>query len=126
MRNPKANFMELNYKEIGTRIREERLRQNLSQERLAEMADLSMTHMSHIETGNTKLSLPAIHKIAWALGVKIDELACDSVAQAKEIYEGEIFRETRDCDDVEIRIIADMVKSLKETLRKRIQKRTDE
>ena len=121
MRDRNLNFIKLNYKDIGVRVKTERLRQNLSQERLAEMADLSMTHMSHIETGNTKLSLPALHKVAWALGVTIDELACDSIPRAKEIYENEIFRETEDCDETEIRIIADMVKSLKDSLRKRMQ-----
>jgi transcriptional regulator with XRE-family HTH domain len=125
MREQKAKFMELNYKDIGFRIKEERLRQKITQERLAEMATLSMTHMSHIETGNTKLSLPALHKIAWALGVTMDEFACDSVAQAKPIYEGEIFREIKDCDETEIRVITDMIKTLKESLRKRIQKQTD-
>jgi len=114
--------MELDYKAIGIRIKEERLRQNMSQERLAEKADLSMTHTSHIETGNTKLSLPALHKVAWALGVSMDELACDSIPKAKDIYEGEIFRETEDCDETEIRVIADMIRSLKASLRKRIIK----
>ena len=122
MRERDTKYMELDYKAIGIRIKEERLRQNMSQERLAEKADLSMTHTSHIETGNTKLSLPALHKVAWALGVSMDELACDSIPKAKDIYEGEIFRETEDCDETEIRVIADMIRSLKASLRKRIIK----
>ena len=60
--------MQLNYSDIGMRIKAERLRQNMSQERLAEIAELSITHTSHIETGNTKVSLPALVKIANAMG----------------------------------------------------------
>ena len=119
MRESGISYMELNYKDIGVRIREERLKQKISQERLAEMADLSMTHMSHIETGNTKLSLPALHKISWALGVPMDTLVCDSIAQAKEIFESELLQHTRDCDEIEIRVITDTIKSLKASLRKR-------
>jgi transcriptional regulator with XRE-family HTH domain len=50
--------MELNYYEIGQRIRRYRKACGLSQEQLAEKAAISPTHMSHIETGSTKLSLP--------------------------------------------------------------------
>ena len=47
----------MDYYAIGQRIRKFRKAQNLSQEALAEQANISTTHMSHIETGNTKLSL---------------------------------------------------------------------
>ena len=35
---------------------------------------ISVTHMSHIETGNTKLSLPVLAKIAEELSVSTDAL----------------------------------------------------
>ena len=111
--------MELNYVDIGLRIKNERLRQNISQERLAEMAELSTTHTSHIETGNTKVSLPSLMKIANALKVSMDELLCDSIIKEKDVFENDITREAKDCDEQEIRIIADTLKALKATLRKR-------
>jgi len=122
LRDRALHYLELNYKDIGVRVKAERLKQRITQERLAEMAELSITHMSHIETGNTKLSLPALHKISWALGVSMDSLLCDSIAQAKEIFENELLNYTNDCDETEIRIITDTIKSLKDSLRKRIQK----
>ena len=48
----------MKYYDIGQRIRHYRKACGLSQEALADKADISVTHMSHIETGNTKLSLP--------------------------------------------------------------------
>ena len=45
-----------NFVNLGKRIREKRLSQNLTQEALAEKADVGTTHISHIETGCTKLS----------------------------------------------------------------------
>ena len=47
----------MDYYEIGQRIRRVRKAKGISQEQLAEMVGISVTHMSHIETGNTKLSL---------------------------------------------------------------------
>ena len=57
----------MNYEEIGKRIREYRKLKNLSQEQLAEKINISTTHMSHIETGSTKLSLQVLVDIAKVL-----------------------------------------------------------
>lgn len=43
--------MELDYKEIGKRVKIARIRADLTQEALAEKAGLSITHMSNIENG---------------------------------------------------------------------------
>ena len=67
----------MNYYEIGQRIRKFRKAYNFSQEQLAEKIGISTTHMSHIETGNTKLSLSVFVKIADALSVQTDELLYD-------------------------------------------------
>lgn len=68
----------MKYYDIGQRIRHYRKACGLSQESLADKADISVTHMSHIETGNTKLSLPVFVKIAEALDVQTDALLYDS------------------------------------------------
>ena len=57
----------MDYYAIGQRIRKFRKAQNLSQEQLAEMVNISTTHMSHIETGSTKLSLQVLGELAEAL-----------------------------------------------------------
>ncbi|MCM1321951.1 MAG: helix-turn-helix domain-containing protein [Bacteroides sp.] len=65
---------ELDYAAIGRRIKKYRWESNMSQEALAEAAGVSTTHMSHIETGATKLSLGVFVKIAAALNVSADLL----------------------------------------------------
>ena len=67
----------MDYIAIGQRIRNIRKSRMLSQEQLAEKIDISVTHMSHIETGNTKLSLPVLVALASVLDVSIDELVYD-------------------------------------------------
>ena len=68
----------MDYYQIGQRIRRFRRVQGLSQEALAERVGISVTHMSHIETGNTKLSLAVFAALAEGLGVTADELLRDS------------------------------------------------
>ena len=58
----------MDYYAIGQRIRKARKARGLSQEELAAMTGISTTHMSHIETGNTKLSLPVMVDLASRAG----------------------------------------------------------
>ena len=110
--------MELDYKAIGKRIKIARIKADLTQERLAEMVEISPTHMSNIETGTTRVSLTAIVSLANARSVTVDDLLCDSVVKAKVQFEKDIAGILADCDEYEIRMIKDMTKALKETLRR--------
>ena len=114
--------VEINYQEIGKRIRLARIGKNYTQDMLAEIVNLSTPHMSHIESGKTKLSLPTLVRIANALNCTVDQLLCDSLDNAKILFENEILLETKDCSEEEIRIITDMIKALKKSLRKRCSK----
>lgn len=70
----------MRYFEIGQRVRRYRKACGLSQKALAlaGRVGISVTHMSHIETGNTKLSLPVLTKIAEELSVSVDTLLTDT------------------------------------------------
>lgn len=110
--------MELDYKAIGKRIKIARIKADLTQERLAEMVEISPTHMSNIETGTTRVSLTAIVSLANALSVTVDDLLCDSVVKSKVQFEKDIAGIIADCDEYEIRMVKDMAQALKETLRR--------
>ena len=117
--------MELDYKAIGKRIKIARIRANLKQENLAELIDVSPTHLSNIETGTTRVSLQTIVRIANALSVSTDDLLCDSVIKTKVQFEYDIACILDDCDDYEIRVIADIARSVKDTLRRDAKLRTN-
>ena len=110
--------MELYYKAIRNRIKIARIKADLTQERLAEMVEISPTHMSNIETGTTRVSLTAIVSLANALSVTVDDLLCDSVVKSKVQFEKDIAGILADCDEYEIRMVKDMAQALKETLRR--------
>lgn len=103
--------MELDYSAIGKRIRARRTRLGLSQEQLAERADLSVQHVSHIETANTKLSLPVLVQIANTLGVTPNDLLCDSAAFAAGSYRNEIDEIVAECDIHALRVVSEIVKA---------------
>ena len=63
---------EIDYVAIGKQIRKYRWENGISQEALA--VGVSTTHMSHIETGGTKLSLSVFVKIVRALKIPADFL----------------------------------------------------
>ena len=79
----------MDYYAIGQRIRKYRKAKGLSQEQLSEIVDISTTHMSHIETGNTKLSLQVFADLAEALQVSVDSLLYDVNSNSKQqAYQG--------------------------------------
>ncbi len=65
---------ELNYKEIGKRIKSKRLELKLTQERLSEIIDVSPTYISEIERGGSICSLFTISKLAKTLDTSLDFL----------------------------------------------------
>ena len=65
-------------KNIGIRIKSERLRQGYSQEELAEMCDISRNSISLIETGKINPTIIKVIDIARVLEVKIDALVIDA------------------------------------------------
>lgn len=110
--------MEIDYKAIGVQIRTVRNKRGLTQEQLVESTGLSNTHISNIETGHTKLSLPAIIKIANALSVSVDELLRDSVEKSEEVFRSDLSNLLEDCNDKELRVILPAAAAIKSALRK--------
>lgn len=59
---------------FGKRVKEERLKLNLSQEQLGERAGLHRTYIGMIERAEKNITLGNIGKIAKALGIPPDKL----------------------------------------------------
>jgi transcriptional regulator with XRE-family HTH domain len=58
----------------GQIIRKLREKQELSQEKLADLAELHRTYIGHVERGEKNLTLRSLERIAKALGVSIRDL----------------------------------------------------
>lgn len=103
----------MDYYKIGQRIRKVRRAHGLSQEELAERINISTTHMSHIETGNTKLSLPVLVDIAAILEVRTDDLLSDGEKLTISTALEEIAAILERCSAQEAKIIVEIVKAAK-------------
>lgn len=59
---------------FGNNLRAERNRKNLSQERLAELADLQTSHISKIENGQMDIQLTTLISLLKALDIPFNKL----------------------------------------------------
>jgi len=59
---------------FGKKVREIRVRQNLSQEKLATKAGVHRTYIGMIERAEKNITLENIEKVAKALGLSVKEL----------------------------------------------------
>lgn len=59
---------------IGSKIKEKRKAQGLTQEQLAEMSGLPQSHISRLEGGRHSPSFKTLEKIALALSISVGEL----------------------------------------------------
>lgn len=59
---------------VGLKIKLTRVRENMTQEQLAERADISSSYVSAIERGKQSVSLEYVNRIADALKVPVSEL----------------------------------------------------
>lgn len=64
----------MNHKILGTRIREERIKHHLTQEKLAEEVQLSTAYIGQIERNERSLTLENLVVIANRLNVTVDSL----------------------------------------------------
>lgn len=109
--------MELDYANIGIRVRQFRNTLGITQQELAERSGQEASNISHIERGTTKLSLPTLVKIANALNVSADDLLCGSIPAAKEAFDREAALILSDCTLEERKIIIGTLRTLREHLR---------
>lgn len=106
----------MEYYAIGQRIRKARKARALSQEELAARVGISTTHMSHIETGNTKLSLPVLAGLAEALEVRVDDPLYGSHPLARSAAVEAIVRTLDSCTTQQLCVIEDLVRAAKASL----------
>ena len=110
--------IELDYKALGKRIKEQRLKQHLTQEKLGEIVDVNTSNISHIERATTQVSLPSLVKIANALDTTLARLVCDSLDSVADIYvEQDISNLLESCSLAEKQIIKNIVIAAKKSLK---------
>lgn len=86
----------LDFAFIGQRIREIRSDKHLTQEYLATVTDVNVTHISNIETNKVKVSLTLLVQICNALGVTLDYLLENEYHNPTSVLEKELVNTVKD------------------------------
>lgn len=110
--------LEPDYCAIGKRIQKTRKLQKITQEKLAELTNLSPSHMSHIESGKTKVSLPSLISIANALHTTVDSLLHENIEATYDAFDKDFKDLLEDCTKKEKEILYQSAVQIKNILKK--------
>lgn len=102
----------MDYSLLGKRIREERLRLNLTQEKLAEDVNISTAYLGQIERGERSVTLEKLIPLANRLGVTIDFLLNDYVIPNSDANLNLLTQLLQDKTDTEKEMAVNVVKLL--------------
>ncbi|MCM1234284.1 MAG: helix-turn-helix domain-containing protein [Ruminococcus flavefaciens] len=81
---------ELDFSTIGSRLRETRTSKGLTQEYLADYADVNVSHISNIENNRVKISLTLLVSLCNALDTTVDYILASEYIQPESSIEKEL------------------------------------
>lgn len=103
--------------QLGSRLKEARKRQRLTQAELAQKSGIAPSNISELEHGKTHIQLLTFIKIIEGLQVSADEIIRADTPVVHELYRKEYADLLADCTPGELDVITKFVMNLKATLR---------
>lgn len=104
----------MNLTNIGENIKKERLKKGYTQAVLAEKADISTVHVSHIETGSVRMSLESLLNLCNALDTTPDYLLMGEYKISHARAKSMLTEKLKDLTPDENRLLVEMADVLKE------------
>ena len=101
---------------IGAQIREARLLKKLTQESLAEKADIGVTYLSDIERGVKFPSLTIFIKIIEALDVSADFILRGTIESGKEFIYDDLTKKLENLSPKQRQCVSDIIDAYLKTL----------
>lgn len=103
---------EINYIEIGSRIRDARIQQKLTQEEASERCDITSSYYGNIERGDKKMSLETLVKISKGLGISTDKILFGEIPD-KELWMVQLLNEIQhDADETQFEKYLTIIKTI--------------
>ncbi|MCF2554374.1 helix-turn-helix domain-containing protein [Faecalicatena contorta] len=87
----------LDFNKIGKKIREVRISKGVTQDYIANVADVNTSHISNIENNRVKVSLSTLVQICNALDITVDYILSDEYSGPDTALEHSILLELRKC-----------------------------
>ena len=103
--------------QLGSRLKEARKRQRLTQAELAQKSGMAPSNISELEHGKTHIQLLTFIKIIEGLQVSADEIIRANTPVVHALYRKEYTDLLADCTPGELEVITKFVHNLKSTLR---------
>ena len=98
---------------LGEHIKNARIKKELTQESLAELLDITPTHVKHIESGHRKPSIEILFRIAKILDMSVDNVIfSDSDDNLTKEKINEINNLLIKCNKKELAVAKDLIFSL--------------
>lgn len=106
---------EIDFAKIGQRIKAARMEKCLSQGELGELVGCSNNHMSHVEVGQTKVSLTMLMKLSVVLEKDFDYFLLDTpyVRQGR-VIDSEISDKLKKCNSTTLLSVSKIIDVLLE------------
>ena len=102
--------MDIDYRLIGERLKQARVKKNLTQEILAEKLGISTAFLSRIERGSSKINLKRLVEICSILNINTGYII-NGVNQESNSYLNEEFeRLLKVCPKDKLRLVYDVIK----------------
>lgn len=95
-------------------IRNERKNKRITQEELAEMLEVSPTHIKHIESGHRKPSIEILFEISKILNISLDSVVFSKNESARTDTREKIDRLLDISDEASLRFILSVLEALRE------------
>ena len=102
----------MDYVALGTRIKNKRLEQNLTQEQVADQVELSAVYIGQIERGERKMTIETLVKIANCLNSSIEELLKDSTSTNVNARLNELVNIAKGLNTSDIDKVIDVIKAM--------------
>ena len=100
-------------KTVGSRIKDARKAKRMSQAELAEKLNISISHMSDIETGKSNYGVDILMRLTEVLQVSADELLRTDVPAGNAVYASEILELMDGCTPAEKEAMLGTLKNMK-------------
>lgn len=100
-------------KDVGGRIKDARKARGMSQMELAEKLNISLSHMSNIETARSNFGIDILMRITEVLQVSADELLRTNIPIVNAMYADEATKIMEGCTSAEKEAMLSTLKNMK-------------
>lgn len=104
----------IDYKIIGNRIKQARVKKGITQEILAEKLGMSPEYCSKIECGKAKVNLERLSQISIILDTEIEYLISGTVYESKSYLKGDIAASINELNSHKLKAIESIIKIVKD------------